>query len=150
MPTYKYGDEALVALCAQEGLVYGSDVCESYDHATLDEAIEDALDCATTFGDALATSTFVVARRIDARGYHDASEMASALVESWDEEHGDPNKGPTAIWPELLEACGAVCAVFAAELPVSHWCQEIAYVEVDGLAWVTTHRPDWLSDAADD
>ena len=73
------------------------------------------------------------------------SNILEPLLELLDDEYGDPDGGyskPTTGMVEVAEYLAHVV-----ETEYTAWaCESIGIVEVDVLAWVKEHEPEWLED----
>ncbi|MEE9499618.1 MAG: hypothetical protein V3V24_09795 [Nitrospinaceae bacterium] len=71
-------------------------------------------------------------------------EMVIETVFEHLEEYTDPEEGPDTT-PEMLKAANAFIAAMLKEFHV--WaCEVITTEDVDVLAWIENHRPDWLKE----
>jgi len=72
-------------------------------------------------------------------------EPLEDVLERLDEEFGDPDGEGFQITDKMKEAQQAFLATVAAEYKC--WACEVAITkEIDPVAWIKEHRPDWMKD----
>ena len=122
---------------------WGTKDSERLIHRTPDEAIEEMLDqvpCPIDdFGEV------VVAEYAPMKCSADAERVLERLLESLDDEYGDPDGDYTEPTDSMKQAAEAFVRAVVAEY--TPWACEPTgnEVRVNALDWVREHRPDWLT-----
>lgn len=127
---------------------------ERIDHSDRDDAIEDQLDSLLAPGMTAADVQKVLPETVTVYGYahqeisertkHSLAERVLEDLFEWiDDEYGDPDAGGTE--PGEDERAAARSFVDAITKNYFVWtCDQVSDEEVDVMAWVKEHRPDWL------
>lgn len=123
------------------------DACERerLTHSDIDEAIEEYLDqiASSEWPEIVTVKGYV--RLAPSIEEYEGTRVESFL-ESLDEEYGDPDAYHATPPSEAMKAAELVFikAVLAEYEP---WqCEPAITKEIDAMAWVREHRPEWLED----
>lgn len=130
--------------------LWGHAQSEHLTHTDLDSAIQDFLEFRedlTVTAEHEPTVTFMGFVPMSLGSPRaDAERLLEHLVESWDEDFGDPDGDwmrPKDFSPGVLDAGTAFVEAVRSEYRV--WAHEsIIEVEVPVLEWVRQHAPEWL------
>lgn len=130
----------------REPAFWGAPECERLDYDSEDDAIEAILDD----GDPCPLFPEPITIAGYARMVADATSLASLehCFEALDEEYGDPDDSYPRATEAMLEAEKAFLAVILREY-VPWACEEVCRKEIDVVAWIKAHRPDWLKEVTD-
>jgi hypothetical protein len=144
-PKIKYEDLGPDHDLIKRATFWGEEGQERLDDTEIDDCIEYIVDGLFGLGDddPLNTTIEVFAFERMNVGVDPVTQILEPLLESLDEEYCDPNDVYTMPTDEMKSAAAKLAEVVEREYEA--WaCAEIGTVEVDVMAWVKEHKPDWL------
>ena len=117
---------------------------ERLTHESIDEAVEWFLSALRPAGMPPKVIVYGFARLEIMAATHRGDPL-EGFLERLDEEHADPDGGCTFPTERMKEAERVFIEAVLAEY-VPWGCEQVTEVEIDAMAWVREHRPDWLDE----